>query len=135
MGHIFDETPQEAGVRRFVGFILWLLCLIVFAAILAANAGAQTMERSQVFRATGQTGAPVVLRLFETPCSDAAVLAHLAQRATPAFIGTFKTALLTWEGMEWASCWVEFGGMVYSIDAEGSRLQPIDRRLFKDEAI
>lgn len=135
MGHIFDETPEEAGARRFVGFIAWLFCLVVFAAILAANAQAQGTERSLVFRSIGDTGKIVVLRIYDGPCLDAAVLAHLARRADPDFITKFKTALLTWEGRNWASCWIEFGGMVYSMDAEGSQLQPIDKRLFKDEAI
>lgn len=41
MGHLFDweETPEEAQARRFLGFIAWLLCLLVLGAILSAAGG------------------------------------------------------------------------------------------------
>ena len=41
--HLFpwDETEEEAGARRFAGFIAWLLCLVALAVVLV-TAGCAT---------------------------------------------------------------------------------------------
>ena len=138
MGNLFpwDETEDEAGARRFVGFLLWLACVVALGFILAVAgyAHGQTVVSSEVFRSQGSNGQPMVLRIFQTPCEDAAVLKHLLPRVLPEVLVKFKAARLTWEGKDWASCWIEVRGRVYSIDAEGSQFQPIPRSLFLDEA-
>ena len=80
-------------------------------------------------------GDKIALKLLETRCSDATVLKHLLSKSRPELLDKFKDARLTWGGKEWASCWIEFDGMVYSMDEEGSPLQPIPREMFVDDTV
>lgn len=88
-----------------------------------------------VYRGTGDNGKPTSLTLLDTPCSDAAVLKHIITRIRPDLAVQFKNARLYWDGKEWASCWLEYQGIVYSIDEEGSALQPIPMDAFRDNAV
>jgi len=40
--HTIEESPDEKAARRFVGFVVWLLALIAFGAIVAAVEGCAT---------------------------------------------------------------------------------------------
>ena len=121
------ESLQRAG---FFLSLLWLACLIVLALIFSGY----VMAQERVFRSIAGNGRPMALRLLEPPCADATVLKYLTPKVAPDYLVKFKAAVLTWEGRNWESCWIEFDKVIYSIDEEGVQLQPIPKRLFKDEA-
>jgi hypothetical protein len=135
--HGWDDRARmdpPSWVMR-LAWTLWM-AFIVFVILggFAVSSSAQPTA-SLVFRAQGNTGQPIALRLYDRPCEDAEVLKHLLTRVTPDFLAKFKAAKLTWEGKEWASCWILRGGMVYSIDSTGEKLQPLPMAVFRDEAV
>jgi len=89
----------------------------------------------EVFKSEGRDGQPMSLTLLETRCGDAAILKHLLTRVNAATLEKFKDARLFYGGKEYASCWVEWDGVVFSIDDTGETLQPIPRSSFKDGAV
>ena len=116
--------------RMRVVWAAFALLVALFIAVPAAFA-----QSSKVFRATGINGKLAVLRIFFTPCENAAVLKVMVVTVKPELLDKFQRAKLTWDGRDWESCWLEFGGNVYSIDEDGSPFQPIPMALFKDESI
>lgn len=101
----------------------WLLILAAFFYGLA--------HAVPTFKANTQDGGQMVLQLLEEPCTNEKVLQHIQ----PEHQFRFKAAKLKWGGADWASCWAEAGGTVFSIDEAGSPLQPIPRRLFRDDNV
>ncbi len=77
----------------------------------------------------------VALKLLDTKCSDAKVLAFIAERVQPQYLGKFKDAVLTYGGKQWKSCWIEHQGHIFSIDEEGSPMQPIPVAYFHENTI
>lgn len=126
----FDPAKPEKP-RLIIPVLIWavIIGLAIGAALYAGKVYA-----APVFRAIGDDdGKPMALRLLITPCGDK-VKPHLA-KVNPRFVPKLKAAILTWGGKNWASCWVEVNGTVYSIDEEGSFFQPIPTRLFIDDAV
>ena len=119
------EAPMKHHLKVVWGSFALLVALLVVVPVACA---------AEVFRANMEKG-PMSLKLLEARCSDAAVLKHLMQRVRPDLLDKFKDARLHWEGKDWASCWIELDGMVYSMDAEGAPLQPIPRALFKEDSV
>lgn len=112
--------------------LLALLVGVVLAfALYSGRLHAEPALSGPIFRSFGQNGQPAALRIFEAPCSDPKVL----QRIRPHHHQEFKAARLTWGGQDWASCWIELDGIVYSIDEEGSEFQPVPRRMFRDDSV
>ena len=116
--------------------VVWAsFALLVAAFIGLPTAFAQTTEESEVFRAEGKNGHPAALRIFQSPCEDAQVLAHLIRRGAAEMVQGFKKAVLTWDGKDWSSCWIEVDGIVFSLDEENSPFQPVPRAMFKDDSV
>jgi hypothetical protein len=88
-----------------------------------------------IFKAEGANGTPAALRLTAAPCTDAKVLEALREKVSPLLAGKFRAAVLSWDGRIWASCWIDLGGVVYSIDEEGAPFQPIPLELFRDDSV
>lgn len=104
-------------------------------ALLVASCTPAPALAAEIFKSVGTNGQPMSLTLKDTPCSDVVVLKHLAGNVRPEFLDKFKNARLYWAGKEWASCWLELDGVVYSLDEEGTPLQPIPRSAFRDDAV
>lgn len=111
--------------------VVWLS----FAFAVALFIVAPMAMSAPTFKYTPRSGHEIVLRLLDSRCSNAAVLKHLLVRVPPDYLDRFKDARLRYEGKDWASCWFELDGMVYSIDEEGAPLQPIPRDLFRDGTV
>lgn len=91
---------------------------------------------AEVFRGIDDRGGQMVLKLYPEKCTNEAVLAHLVRgEIAPEAIATFKKATLFYWGREWASCWIEAGGRVYSVDEEGAMLRPLPRSVFKNDSV
>jgi hypothetical protein len=119
-------------------------CILILAAVgvilglLAGCATAEPVDRSLVFRGTHQDGSQVALRIFTAkPCTDDRVLMFLDKKygAPPDLLPHFKASILTWQGKDWASCWIEQQGYVVSVDEEGAPFQPVRMSKMKDEGI
>ena len=110
--------------------VVWGLFALLVAAFIAVPALA-----APVFKTQGPDGGPASLTLLETQCSDPTVLKHLKNMVKPDFLDKLKNARLLWENKVWASCWFEYQGVVYSVDEEGTQLQPVERSRFKDNSI
>ena len=87
------------------------------------------------FKGTGLNDKPASLTLLKTQCSNATVLKHWLRQGKPEFLDKLKDARLLWDGKVWSSCWLLFNGVVYSIDEEGSKFQPIPLGAFRDDAV
>ena len=70
-------------------------------------------------------------RRLSTPCVNKKVLEHIL----PSHQANFKAGVLVFEGKEYASCWVEHNGMVFSVDEKGDLLQPLPAGAFRDDSI
>lgn len=92
-----------------------LLTVLLFCVSLSA------MAETWVLSFDGSSG-PAKLTLKEEPCDNGDVLMHLAAVLKGDLIAQFKNSVLNWEGKDWASCWVEIDGAVFSVDSEGVRL-------------
>jgi hypothetical protein len=141
-GRGVDEEPKRGlGFREFlilaaVAVILGLLAGCAAAPI--TQASETKVEHSLVFRATHDDGSPVALRIFTAkPCTDDRVLMFLDKKygAPPDLLPHFKASILTWQGKDWASCWIEQQGYVVSVDEEGAPFQPVRMSRMKDEAL
>lgn len=64
-------------------------------------------------------------------CEDADILKYLLAMGAGHLIDQFKKGTLTYGGREWRSCWIEMQETVFSVDEEGSPLEPIPATLFK----
>lgn len=109
--------------------------LALLSLLLVVYSAPATAGESVVFRATGETGRPAALRLFDEPCTDAAVVRQLVAKIRSDLVDGFRRGRLTWEGKDWESCWMLHEDVVYSIDEEGSMFQPIPLRLFKSDSV
>ena len=125
--HEADRRLARCVYRRL---ICWALAV---ALILASILFVTLAHSALVFRAIREDGQPVALRLLTTPCGEK-VRAHLF-RVNEWIWPKLKAAVLTWEGRQWESCWVEVNGVVHSIDEEGAFFQPVPFRMFRDDAI
>ena len=101
----------------------WFVLLVTLLFGCPANA-------DPVFKAQGTNGSPVSLRLLQEPCPE-----KVSKHIRPEMASMFKRSILYWEGKSWESCWLDHGGIIHSIDEEGSILQPIPRSLFKDDSV
>jgi len=105
--------------------------VLLVVALFALLALGFSVFASEVFTAKDGKES-VTLRLYDKPCTNPKVVA-LVQ---PSRLPLLKAATLTWtDGKDYASCWVDLNGTVYSIDEGGDPLQPIPRELFKVEQI
>ena len=126
----FYEPPVDDPSHTGQGLV-WAL-IIGFVLVLAVGFAYAGLR----FEALGSDNRPIVLRLFITPCSNKMVLLHLRTRIVDSsYIAKFKSAVLTWRGKDWASCWIEVGGLIYSIDEEGAPLEPIPFGFFRNDSI
>lgn len=114
---------------RAAWWIWALVPMLLVAALLIGNAYA-----APVAVGTTYEGQQMKLRLLQAPCG-AKVLVHLRTMVNPEFLPKFKAAALTWNGKVYASCWVDVGGQVYSIDETGDILPPIPRAYFVDDSV
>lgn len=123
-----DDDPKST--RWGVKLVLALLAFIL------AGAVASRCEAAEIFRSTDDRGGQMTLRLYEDKCANESVNAHLVRlKVAPEYIAQFKRAMLFYWGREWASCWFEQDGRIYSVDEHGDPLQPIPRRLFQQEGV
>ena len=90
------------------------------------------LSRADEFRSQDRS---VALVRHDAKCDDADILAHILRLGGGDLLQQFKKATLTYGGRDWRSCWIEVDGMVYSIDEEGSPLQPLPARLFRGASI
>ena len=140
------ENPfyHEADSRLARSVYCRLICWALAVALILASILFVTLAHSAlVFRAIREDGQPVALRLLTTPCGEK-VRAHLF-RVKESLRPKFKAAVLTWDGKQWESCWVEVKvlnpdtrkphGVVFSIDEEGAFFQGVPFRLFRDDSI
>ena len=131
------ETRDEKAVRLYGGLILSLLAiavLVVLLAVFAPRAHANTTW-SAVFKAEGQDGRPMSIRIYDRPCVNASVIKALVVTVKPEFLDKFRAAKLHWHGKDYEACWLEYGGMVYAIDEEGAPLQPLPKSVFGEDGI
>jgi hypothetical protein len=89
----------------------------------------------EVFRGEDLDGRFASLELFQEPCANDAVLAWLKANLQLKLVPLFNRAVLRWKGKDWASCWLDVNGTVYSVDEEGSKFQPVPRAFFKDDSV
>lgn len=130
----FNELREDVKESAMIGglAIIWAILLVVLIVVFPPNMQAQG---SRVFRGERGDGKLMALRIHYTRCENPVVLKHLISRVLPEILAEFKSATLTWDGRDWASCWIERGGYVHSVDEEGARLQSIPFLRFKDEAV
>lgn len=147
-GHGVDEERAHVNppdLLRYVvaivafGVALGLLGLAGCASAPATQAADNpAVEHSLVFRARHDDGSPVVLRIFTAkPCTDDRVLNFLKWKygAPPEMLAQFKAAVLTWQGKDWASCWIEQQGYALSVDEEGAPFQPVLKSEMREEGV
>lgn len=111
----------------------WLVWAVIFGLAVGAALYPACSRAAEVFRGLDDIGGPAVLTLYEKPCTNELVLAHLHDKLLD--YRRFKESVLKWHGREWASCWAERHGVVHSMDEAGSPFQPVPRRLFRDESV
>lgn len=122
-----EEQPMKTNHMRVVwGSFALLAALFVLVPTVAA---------APTFKTEGANNKPMALTLLATPCKNKDVLRHIADKVRPDLQAKFMAARLLWDGKVWASCWIVMGGIVFSIDEEGSPLQPIPIELFKDDSV
>jgi hypothetical protein len=126
-------TTQDAKEERCVLRGKLLFWALILGMVLAAALYPALASAYEVFRSIDNTGRPAALKLHDKPCTNAKVQAKLYERLLDD--RRFKAATLTYQGRDWASCWVERQGTVLSIDEEGAPFQPVPRHLFRDESI
>lgn len=117
--------------RRLAWWLFFIIGLVLLFHPLFARYG----HAAPVFRAQSASSGPVALKLLQDPCKNSAVIAYLTKLGAGPNLRKFKAAVLTYGGRDWASCWIEFDGYVYSVDEEGSPLEPIPRKQFKEEGV
>jgi len=119
--------------RWEAGALALVVVLIVGTIVLYSGRA----NAAPTFKGQGDNG-PIVLVLLQDACKDEKVLRHINQP----FHAKLKAARLTWGGRQWSSCWIELEMMsngrmekfVFSVDEEGSPLQAIPRRAFRDHS-
>ena len=110
------------------------MAILAGACLAALVAAAKEAYGADAFKSKDEAGSPIVLRLFNEPCSPV-VMKHVEEKAAE-YKDKFQRSTLLWQGKTWESCWVEIGGRVYSIDSAGDILQPpIPRPLFKEDTV
>lgn len=83
--------------------------------------------------------AGTVMRIYvDKPCTNETVLAIINDKVLPQFLGLFRAAVLTWQGKDYASCWLEYAGRMMSYDENGDPFNPpfgVAMELFLDETL
>lgn len=130
-GRIADDEMERCQQKRVVFWLAAILVLFLAGGIVSAWS-------AEVYRNLDDRGGPAVLKLYEKPCTDAKVKAHLFAQLLDD--RRFKAATLHYWGRDWASCWAEVTNrhgqkIVISIDEQGSPFQPVPRALFRDESV
>jgi hypothetical protein len=124
-----DQEYEDLDRRELTILGRWFWGTVI--AVVAVFLWSVQAYAAKVFKAEGRDGNPAALRLFDKPCTDQKVLSKVME----AMRDKLKAAQLTYGGAEWASCWIELNGSVYSIDEEGAPFQPVPRYLFKEEGV
>lgn len=119
--NVVDEEERMAQHRY------WFRLLVVSAVAALFLLGVKKAIADEVRAPDGS----VVYVRHDAACNDADILAHILRLGGGERAGEFKKGTLTYDGRDWRSCWIEVGGLVYSIDEEGSPLEPLPSRLFK----
>ena len=87
------------------------------------------------FRARSSQG-EIVLRLLDAKCSNEKVMAHIKTKVRAEYQNEFRDGKLSWhDGKDYATCWIAMDGVVFSIDEEGSPLNPVPYRSFVEEGV
>lgn len=136
-----EARMERRELRKIVGIVMLVgLAIGLFLGMggwaFATEASEPKAEPSLVFRAMHEDGSPVVLRIFITrPCTDDRVLMRLVHevKVPRHIVPFFKAATLTWQGRDWASCWIQMQGRVVSIDEEGAPFQAVPMGSMRDE--
>ena len=124
--------------------VVWGAFALLVVLFIAAPTFAQDKTgKSTVFKHEDRNGYPMALRLYQSPCLDDKVMGRLIRMVKPDMIEKFQTAVLTWQGKEYASCWIEIlqdkedprSGLIFSVDETGETLQPIPASEFVDDTI
>lgn len=131
--HPFCVDVTQPSLFMRIVWTVWMLMIAI--GILGVMAWTIEANSAEVFKSDMRDGGKMSLTLKETQCSDADVLKHLLERVRPEFLSQFKDATLNWGGKDWASCWIDVQGVVYSMDAEGAPLQPLPREMFRESTI
>lgn len=110
----------------------------VWAAIVAGVIGgmllwAGKVHADQVYRDKNDDGSPVMYRKTDKPCTNKGVLKTLHGMILDD--RRFRAGQLLWKGKEWASCWVEVKGTIFSWDEAGAPFQPLPKAMFKDPSV
>lgn len=121
-----EDELERCQRRRFALWLSVILAIVIGAAVVTCHA-------DEVYRDKDEQGRVVVYRMTDKPCIDKNVRAHLYMRLLDD--RRFRAGVLTWQGKDWASCWIDLRGTIHSIDAEGAPFQPVLRKLFRDETI
>lgn len=101
--------------------------------LLLAVSAAEAQEFRALFKSRSPSGSELVLRRTQASCTNQQVRAALALAVSPELLRQFKRSILTWEGRDWESCWIERDGYVYSMDEAGELLQPVPEGLFRSD--
>ncbi len=131
MPQFVDVDPQPRIMR--VALAMWTL--LIAAMVIGCLAWTIEANAAEVFATEDRTDQAMSLTLLETKCSNEVIRVLLAARIKPELVAAFKDSRLLWQGKEYASCWLDHEGVVYSIDELGEPLQPIPREYFKDKSI
>lgn len=122
----FNLNRDLAAVQcRFFERLLILLAFL-FLAVWATSAYANF---GMIFEWRGGDGSKNVLRLLDKPCESKKILDFIQD----AYHKQFRAAQLTYQGKQYASCWMASGGSVHSIDEAGDLLPPIRMDAFRED--
>ena len=95
-----------------------------------------TATANEIFTSKDLDDTTMSLELFQDQCVNAKILAWLVLNVNMPYVQRFQRARLHWKGKDWASCWIDIDGLVYSVDEEGVKLlPPIPRAMFKDTSV
>lgn len=134
--HLIRKDIRDERLRMVRDIVIGLAA---FIALLIAVGWPTGANAALVFKhPQGSNGQPVSLRLMDTPCSNEKVLKYIKTNVQERFVPKFKNAVLHWAGKDWASCWVEYDGNVYSYDEEGEPFNPpmgVPFKLFRDDSV
>ena len=103
--------------------ILGVLAILFPLSVLAAE--------PLTFEGEDPSGQLARLTLYDKPCENDAVKAGFAE----AIHERLRMSVLVWQGKEYASCYVIAGGVVFSLDETGDRMQPIPLSAFDERGV
>jgi hypothetical protein len=125
--NVVDEEERRAQGRYW----LRLAVLVALAATALYVVGLFLPKEARAESSVAAADGSVKYVRHDGQCEDADILKHLAQMGAGERLSEFKRGTLTYGGREWRSCWIEVDEMVYSVDEEGSPLQALPARIFK----